>query len=78
MLLAWLFDTLATLQLSDVADVPKLTPVAVQPLFVVAVTFDGHVIIGATLSVTVTVCEQVAVWPEPSVTVQITVVTPNG
>ena len=78
MLLAWLFDTLATLQLSEVVGVPKLTPVAVQPLFVVAVTFAGHVIIGATLSVTVTVCEHVAVLPEPSVTVQITVVTPNG
>ena len=76
--LAWLFATFATLQLSEVIGVPKLTPVAIQPLFVVAVTFDGHVITGATLSVTVTVCEQVAVWPEPSVTVQITVVTPNG
>ena len=78
MLLAWLFVTLATLQLSDGADVPKLTPVAVQPLFVVAVTFAGHVITGATLSVTVTVWLHVAVLPDPSVTVQITVVTPNG
>ena len=35
-------------------------------------------IVGLTLSVTVTVWFAVAVLPEPSVTVQITVVTPKG
>ena len=69
---------LATVQLSVVIDVPIDTAVAVQPTFVFAVTFAGHVITGLTLSVTVTVCAQVAVLPDPSVAVQITVVTPFG
>jgi hypothetical protein len=58
--------------------VPRATPVAVHPLFVVAFTFAGQVIVGFTLSVTVTVCEQVAVLPLPSVTFHITVVVPDG
>ena len=68
----------ATLQLSAVVGVPSDTPVAVQPLFVVAFTVEGQVIVGATLSVTDTVCVQVAVLFEPSVTVQVTVVFPKG
>ena len=75
---AWSFTTLATLQLSDVVGVPNDTPVAVQPLLVVAFTVAGQVIAGLTLSETCTVCVQVAVLPEPSVTVQVTVVFPKG
>ena len=72
-----LFVTLATPQLSAAVGVPKLTPVAVHPVLVVAVTLDGHVIVGFIDSVTVIVCEQVAVLPDPSVTVQMTVVVPT-
>ena len=46
--------TLATEQLSAVVGVPKLTPVAVHAVFVVALTAAGAVIVGLTLSVTVT------------------------
>ena len=45
----------ATPQLSAVVGVPKVTPVAVQLVLVVAFTFAGQVIVGSTLSVTVTV-----------------------
>ncbi len=34
--------------------------------------------LGASLSVTVTFIEQLDVFPDPSVTVQVTVVVPNG
>jgi hypothetical protein len=50
-----LFVTEATPQLSAVTGVPRLTPVAVQPLFVVVLTATGQVIVGRILSVTVTV-----------------------
>jgi hypothetical protein len=73
-----LFVVDATVQLSAVVGVPNTTPVAVQPLFVVADTAAGAVIVGLTLSVTVTTCVAVAVFPLPSVTVQVTVVLPNG
>ena len=73
-----LFVTEAILQLSLVIGVPNETPVAVHPVFVTVKTVGGHVIVGVTLSVTVTNCSQVAVLPEPSVTVQITAVIPNG
>ncbi len=39
---------------------------------------DTAVIVGATLSVTVTNCVAVAVCPAPSVTVQVTIVVPRG
>jgi hypothetical protein len=68
----------ATLQLSAVVGVPSDTAVAVQPLLVTAFTVAGQVIEGFTLSVTDTVCVQVAVLPEPSVMVQVTVVFPRG
>ncbi len=68
----------ATEQLSEVAGDPRATPVAVQPLLVVALTVEGHVIAGGTLSVTMTSWLQVAVLPLPSVTVQVTVVVPSG
>jgi len=49
-----LFVTDATEQLSDVEGVPNETPVAVQLVLVVAETAAGAVIVGLTLSVTVT------------------------
>ena len=52
--------TEATLQLSPVVGVPKLTPVAVQPLFVVAFTSAGAVMLGGVTSfITIS-------WLEPS------------
>jgi hypothetical protein len=45
----------ATVQLSAVVGVPKLTPVAVHPLLVVVLTAVGAVIVGLMLSVTVTI-----------------------
>ncbi len=50
-----LLVTEATEQLSAVVGVPRTTPVAVQAVFVVAATFDGAVMLGFSLSVTVTV-----------------------
>jgi hypothetical protein len=44
----------ATEQLSPVDGEPRVTPVAVQPVLVVAETAAGAVIVGFTLSVTVT------------------------
>ena len=70
--------TEATLQLSLVVGVPRLTPVAVHAVFVVVVTSAGEVIVGLTLSFTVTSCVLVAVLPLPSVTVHVTVVVPKG
>jgi hypothetical protein len=58
-----LLVTLATPQLSPDTGVPKATPVAVQPLLVVAATAAGQPIVGFTLSVTVTFWVQVAVLP---------------
>ena len=40
--------------------------------------FEGHEIIGDSLSVTVTVKEQVAVWLLAAVTTKVLVVTPTG
>jgi hypothetical protein len=47
--------TVATPQLSAVVGVPNETPVAVQLVLVVTFTFAGQVMVGTTLSVTVTV-----------------------
>ena len=66
-----------TLQLSVVTGVPKATPVAVQPLLVITLTFRGQVMTGTTLSVTITSWVQLAVRPASSVTVHVTVVVPN-
>ena len=68
----------ATEQLSAVVGIPNETPVAVQPVLVVAETAAGAVMVGLTLSVTVTTWVAVAVLPVPSVTVHVTVVLPNG
>jgi len=74
-----LFVTKAIVQLSVAIGVPILTPVAMHPLLVTALTFDGQLtIIGGTLSVTITVCAHVAELPAASFTVQMTVVEPNG
>lgn len=73
-----LFVTVTPVQLSLVTGVPRLTPVAVQPLLVLATTFAGQEIAGGMLSVTVTVWVQVAVFPLASVAVHVTVVTPFG
>jgi hypothetical protein len=70
--------TLATPQLSEVEGVPRLTPVAVQPVFVVAFTVAGQVIVGFILSVTVTVWLHWLILPIPSATVQVTVELPTG
>ena len=67
----------ATAQLSAVTGVPSDATVAVHdPATTFAVILAGHVMVGLILSITVTVCEQVAVFPLPSVTVQITVLAP--
>ena len=68
----------ATVQLSAVVGVPRFTPVAVQAVLVNVLMFAGQVIVGKMLSVTVTVCVQVALLPLPSTTVQVTVVVPSG
>lgn len=47
-------------------------------VFAVAVTFAGHVIVGACVSVTVTLNVHVAVFAAASVAVQVTVVVPTG
>ena len=73
-----LLITEATEQLSAVVGTPRTTPVAVQAVFVFAVTLAGAVIVGKVLSVMVTVCVAVLIFPAPSVTVHVTVVTPNG
>jgi hypothetical protein len=43
---------------------------------VLTVTSSGAVIVGSSSSVTVTFCVQLAVFPDVSVTVQVTVVSP--
>src|ERR1043166_6662014 len=74
-----LLVTLATLQLSPVSGEPSATPVAKHcPALALVVTLAGQLIVGACVSVTVTVCWQVFVWPQPSVTVQMTIVVPSG
>ena len=73
-----LFSTNTTLQLSDVTGVPKLTPVAVQPLLVLAIFVGGQIIVGSTMSTTITDCMQVLTFPDPSVTDQVTIVLSIG
>ena len=64
--------------MSAVTGVPRIIPEAVQPFVVLAETADGAVIVGLTLSITVTNCVAVVLFPEPSVTVHVTVVVPIG
>ena len=73
-----MFVVVATEQLSAVTGVPSDATVAVHvPAPTFTVMFEGQVIVGLMLSTTVTVCEHVAVFPLPSVIVQITVFTPS-
>jgi hypothetical protein len=73
-----LFVTDATEQLSAVVGVPRLTLNATHEPFAFTVTFEGALIVGFVLSITVTVCMDIAVFPDPSVTVHVTAVVPNG
>jgi hypothetical protein len=69
---------LVTEQLSAVVGLVVTTDFVHDPAVTVVAMFAGHVIVGKTLSVTVTVCVADAVLLEPSVTVQVTVVFPIG
>jgi hypothetical protein len=73
-----LFTTLATEQLSAVTGVPSATLNAAHALLALMVKFAGAVMVGLVLSSTVTTCVAVAVLPAASVTVQVTIVLPNG
>ena len=68
--------TEATEQLSAVVGTVKTRPVAVHPVLVVAET-ETVLIVGFVVSVTVTNCVAVAVFPAPSFTVHVTVVFPK-
>src|SRR5437660_1142769 len=71
--------TVATPQLSPVTGVPSLTPLAAHlPASTLTVTAAGQVMVGFSASFTVTFWAQVAVLPEVSVTVHVTVVSPAG
>ena len=75
------FVVLATLQLSEVVGVPNVTfdnAVLHTPASTFTVTSAGAVIVGSMLSTTVTICVAVAVFPDPSVAVHVTVVVPRG
>ena len=74
----WLLTTVAIEQLSATVGKPRETPVALHPLLLLTILFAGQVIVGNTLSCTVTICVHVAVLFAASFTVQVTVVLPNG
>ena len=66
-------------QLSLAVGLPRTTPVAKQaPTFAFTVTSLGQVIVGCWLSVTMTRCWQVAVFPLLSVAVQVTRFVPTA
>src|SRR5438045_7124531 len=66
-------------QLSATVGVPRVTLVALhRPAEALTVTRAGHEIVGSCVSLTITVCGQVALLPWPSVTVQVTVLVPTG
>jgi hypothetical protein len=74
-----LFVTPATPQLSLATGLPNATFVATHvPALALTTTAAGQLIVGFSVSFTVTLCVQVAVFPLVSVTVQVTVVTPFG
>ena len=65
--------------MSAVVGVPRATPIAVHvPKSAGTVTFVGQAIVGSCVSTTVTVCEHVAVFDDPSTIVHTTVVDPSG
>src|SRR6185295_18199699 len=72
-----LFVTLATVQLSLVTGVPRLTFVAVHPAFADTVTSDGQTIVGFIVSRTITRCVQLFVLPLPSTAVHVTMLVPK-
>ena len=73
-----LLVTVATPQLSEVVGVPRLGVAVQLPGSVDTLGRSTHVIFGFSLSFTVTFCLHVAVFPEVSVTVQVTTVSPLG
>src|SRR5258705_13894346 len=70
--------TVVTPQLSAVTGLGVATVAVHTPAVVLATIFAGHVTVGAWLSTTVTLNEQVAVFPDASVTRNVLVVTPTG
>jgi hypothetical protein len=70
-------DTTVALPQLSLAVTVKFTVVVQSPASAFRLKPDGHVITGAWLSTTVTVKEQVAVLPLPSVAVLVTVVVPT-
>jgi hypothetical protein len=70
--------TLVIVQLSVAVGVPNATLNATHELFAATTTAAGAVTTGACVSLTVTVCVAVDTFPLLSVTVQFTVVVPNG
>src|SRR5690606_2323125 len=73
------FVYVKSIQLSATTGAPKLTPVAShEPASAeTSVKSAGHVIVGSSVSTTVTLNEHVAVLPAPSVAVYVTVVVPT-
>ena len=67
----------ATPQLSAVVGDVKITVAVHNPESVLVDTAAAQVMLGTSASVTVTVCEQLFVFPFTSVTVQVTTVVPN-
>ena len=63
MVLAWSFVTLATEQLSPVVGAVNVTTAEQLPKSLVTDTADEQLMLGASLSVTVTVCVHVFVLP---------------
>src|SRR5205814_6149919 len=73
------FVTVTGPQLSATVGVPRVTLVAPhRPGEAITVTRAGQEIVGGWVSLTITVCGQVTLLPELSVTVQITVFVPTG
>ena len=71
--------TVGVLQLSVIAGVLNIIPVASHELrSVLATTFGIQNIVGTSASFTVTVNEQLAVLPAASVTTNVLVVVPSG
>ena len=73
-----LLVTEATVQLSEVAGAVSTTVAKQEPGFVLAFTAGAQVMVGFSLSVTVTFWVHVFVLPALSVTVHVTVVVPIG
>jgi len=65
-------------QLSVAVATPTFTVAEQEPVGLVTVTVLGQVMLGASVSFTVTVCVQDELLPEPSVAVQVMVVVPFG